>query len=171
MSVTSFCSGSRSMTGWREAGSNSLEFASARPQHVAGELDDRALQAQADAQERHALLARVPDRVDLALDAAVPEPAGDQDAVDAGQDRRSTSPATSSSEAHPPDRRPSRRGGTRRGRAPRSRTGRRRAGSRTCRPSAIVDRARSRPRSGPTSARHSVEVRARSRAGGAGRIS
>ena len=48
---------------------------------VAGELDHRALQAQADAEERHLLLAGKADRLDLALAAAIAETAGDQDAV------------------------------------------------------------------------------------------
>ncbi len=54
--------------------------------HVAGEFDHRALQAQADAEERHALLPREADGLHLARDAAVAEAARNQDAVHAAQD-------------------------------------------------------------------------------------
>ena len=54
---------------------------------VSGELDDRALQAQADAEERHAALARVAHRVDLPLDTAHAESARDQDTVHVGESR------------------------------------------------------------------------------------
>ncbi len=54
------------------------------PHDVAGELDDRALHAEADAEERRARLAGVAHGGDLALDRARPEAAGDEDAVDAG---------------------------------------------------------------------------------------
>ncbi len=47
------------------------------------ELDHRALEPEADPEERDAALPSEPDGVDLALDAADPEAAGDQDAVDA----------------------------------------------------------------------------------------
>ena len=53
--------------------------------HVAGELDDRALQAEADAEERHLPFAGKADGLDLAVDAAVAEAAGHQDAVAAAQ--------------------------------------------------------------------------------------
>ena len=49
---------------------------------VAGVLDDGALHAEADAEEWYLVLARVPDRRDLALDAARAEPARHQNAVD-----------------------------------------------------------------------------------------
>src|SRR5262249_48364735 len=52
-----------------------------QPQDVAGELDHGALQAQADAEEGHAALAGVADRLDLAGDAAVAEAAWHQHAV------------------------------------------------------------------------------------------
>ena len=52
---------------------------------VAGELGDGALHAQADAEERHAVLAAVADGLDLALDAAVAEAAGHEDAVGAAE--------------------------------------------------------------------------------------
>ena len=48
---------------------------------IAGILDHRALHAEADPEVRDAVLARVAHRLDLALDAAVPEPARHQDAV------------------------------------------------------------------------------------------
>ena len=64
---------------------NSVEWAPARPHDVAGELDHRALHAQADAEERNAALAGVADRLDLAFDAALAEAAGNEDAVVAGE--------------------------------------------------------------------------------------
>src|SRR5688500_15392395 len=45
------------------------------PADVAGELDDRHLQAKTDAEERQIVLPRPAHRVDHALDAALPEPA------------------------------------------------------------------------------------------------
>src|SRR3954470_12769592 len=48
---------------------------------VARELDSGELHAEADAEIRHAVLARVADRGDLALGAALAEAAGDQDRV------------------------------------------------------------------------------------------
>ena len=55
------------------------------PGDVARELDDRELHAEADAEVRHAVLARVAHRLDLALDAALAEAAGHQDRVHAAQ--------------------------------------------------------------------------------------
>ena len=55
---------------------------------VARELDHRQLHAEADAEERDAVLARVADRGDLALDAAVAEAAGHEDRVEAAEQRR-----------------------------------------------------------------------------------
>ena len=81
-STTSRCSSMRSITGCGVCGSNSLEFAPASPQHVARELDDRAVQPEAQPEERDAVLARVARGGDLALDAADPEPTGDDDAVE-----------------------------------------------------------------------------------------
>ncbi len=49
---------------------------------VAGELDDRALEAETQPEEGDALLAGVPDRGDLALDASRSEAAGDTDPVE-----------------------------------------------------------------------------------------
>ena len=56
-----------------------------RADHVTGELDDAALQPEAEPEVRDAVLAGVARGEDLALDAAVPEAAGHQDAGDAGQ--------------------------------------------------------------------------------------
>src|SRR6266508_678872 len=53
--------------------------------HVPRVLDDRALQAQAQAEERHTTLPRVMDRLELSLDAPPPEPARHYDAVDTRQ--------------------------------------------------------------------------------------
>ena len=50
--------------------------------HVAGELDHRAVQPEAQPEERHAVLTGVAGGGDLALDAADAEPAGDHDAVE-----------------------------------------------------------------------------------------
>src|SRR6185312_14659123 len=52
--------------------------------HVPRVLDDRALHAEADPEVGHALLARVADRLDLPLDAAVPEAPRHQDPVEPG---------------------------------------------------------------------------------------
>ncbi len=51
------------------------------PAHVARELDHRHLHAEADAEERHVLLARVAHRCDLALGAALAEARRHEDAV------------------------------------------------------------------------------------------
>src|SRR5262249_32796671 len=56
-----------------------------QPQYVPRELDHRALQPQANAEEWHAPLAGIADRLDLPLDAPVTEPTGDEHAIDAGQ--------------------------------------------------------------------------------------
>src|SRR5262249_44652487 len=57
----------------------------AQADDVAGELDDRALQAQADAEEGDAAFAGVADGVDLAAGTAVVEAARHQDAVHAAE--------------------------------------------------------------------------------------
>mmetsp|Transcript_11134 Transcript_11134/g.27180 ORF Transcript_11134/g.27180 Transcript_11134/m.27180 type:complete len:234 (+) Transcript_11134:572-1273(+) len=49
--------------------------------HVARELNHRSLHAEADAEERHVVLARILRREDLALHPSLPEPAGDEDAI------------------------------------------------------------------------------------------
>ena len=53
--------------------------------HVAGELDHRALQTEADPEERDVVLACVADRFDLALDPADAEAAGDEDPVEVAE--------------------------------------------------------------------------------------
>ena len=55
---------------------------------VARVFDDGDLHAEADAEVRHIVLARILCREDHALDAAVTEPAGHEDAVAAGEHRR-----------------------------------------------------------------------------------
>ena len=69
MSATSFCSGSRSITGYSR---RRVELGGVGPGHaghVAGELDHRHLQAQAQAEIGHLVLAGVAHGHDLALDA------------------------------------------------------------------------------------------------------
>ena len=60
--------------------SNSVELASPVPDHLARELDDRALESEAQAEVRDAVFAGEMGGEDLALDAAMAEPAGDEDA-------------------------------------------------------------------------------------------
>lgn len=55
-------------------------------QHIAGEFHDGQLQAEAQAKERDAVLAGVADCVNLAVDAAVAETAGNQNAADIAED-------------------------------------------------------------------------------------
>ena len=79
----------KSMTGLSVNMSNSVELASCEPTHLAGELDDGALQPQAQAEVRDAPIAGVVGREDLALDAAMAEAARDEDAghaVERGRD-------------------------------------------------------------------------------------
>ena len=54
-------------------------------EHVAGELDGHDLHAEAQAEARDAVLAGVVGGRDLALDAPLAEPAGDDDAVEVAQ--------------------------------------------------------------------------------------
>jgi hypothetical protein len=75
------------MTAVGESGSNSSTFALGCP-HVPGVLDHRELHAQADAEEGHLVLARVADRLDLALDAALAEAAGHEHRVAASSAAR-----------------------------------------------------------------------------------
>ena len=75
----------RSITGCGVCGSNSLELRAGEAARVAGELDHRAVQAEAQAEERDLVLACVAGRGDLALDAADAEPAGDDDAVEVAE--------------------------------------------------------------------------------------
>ena len=93
-----------------------VELRGVRARHagdVAGELADRHLHAQADAQVRDPPLARDLDRADLALDAAAAEAAGHEDPVRAGEQpdapRRSevsVSESTQSISMRPPWRKP-----------------------------------------------------------------
>src|SRR5688500_9462872 len=53
--------------------------------HVASKLDHRALHTEANAKERHALLAGVADSRNLAFAAALAKSAGDEDAIVAGE--------------------------------------------------------------------------------------
>jgi len=57
----------------------------AEPADVAGVFDDRALHAQDRCRVGYAALASIPDGFDLALDAAVAEAAGHEDALDVGE--------------------------------------------------------------------------------------
>ncbi len=74
--------GNRSMTGYGESASNSVEFACGQPAQCASKLDRRALQAEADAEERDPPLANVADRADHPLDSAGAETAGHEQPVD-----------------------------------------------------------------------------------------
>ena len=67
------------------------------PRHVAGELDHGRLHPEADAEIRDVVLARDARRLDLALDPAVAEAAGDEDPVGRGQRSRSRSSELTSS--------------------------------------------------------------------------
>src|SRR5438105_15696491 len=61
-----------------------VEFARVRAlehAHVAGKFDARRLHAEADSEVRNLFLARVADRVQHPLDAALAEAAGDEDSV------------------------------------------------------------------------------------------
>ena len=80
-SVTLRCSGRKSMTGCAVFSSNSVELAPFEAGHVAGELDDRDLHAEADAEVRDVVLAGEAGRRDLALGAARAEAGRHQDAV------------------------------------------------------------------------------------------
>ena len=99
---------------------------------VAGELGDRDLHAEADAEVGHAVLAREARRADLALDPAHAEAAGDEDAVAVGElaldlvvgEPLGVDPAHLDLAAVV---------GAARGRAPRSPTGRRPRAGCTCR--------------------------------------
>src|SRR5262249_41986149 len=61
-----------------------------QPAHVARELDHGALHTQTDAEVWKPLLARVADRLDLALDTAIAEAARHENAVDVGEMRGGT---------------------------------------------------------------------------------
>ena len=66
----------------RRAGVELARVGAGQAAHVARELDHRALQAEAQAEVRHVVLARVAGGRDLALDAADAEAAGHDDAVE-----------------------------------------------------------------------------------------
>ena len=72
--------------------SNSVELASVGADDLARELDDGALQAQAQAEVRDPVLAGVVRREDLALDAAMAEAARDEDAGHAVEPARAGCP-------------------------------------------------------------------------------
>ena len=99
LSSMSRWSGMKSMTGCSVNMSNSVELASLRADDVARELDDRALEAEAQPEVRDAVLAGVVGGEDLALDAAMPEPARDEDAGRAIERARATFSAVSASES------------------------------------------------------------------------
>ena len=84
-STNFFCSSIVEITGSTVSGSNSVEPALLEAGDVAGVLDDHALQAQAQAEGRDAVGARVVQRAELALDAADAEAAGHQHGVDVGE--------------------------------------------------------------------------------------
>ena len=65
----------KSMTGCSVNMSNSVELASLGADDLAGELDDRALEPEAQAEVRDPVVARVVGGEDLALDAAMAEAA------------------------------------------------------------------------------------------------
>ena len=69
----------KSMTGCSVNMSNSVELASLGADDVARELDDRALEPEAQAEVRDPVLAGVVGGEDLALDAAMAEAARDED--------------------------------------------------------------------------------------------
>ena len=73
------------MTGFVVNMSNSVELTSGGADDLARELDHRALQAEAEAEVRHAVLARPVGGEDLALDAAMAEAAGHEHARRAGE--------------------------------------------------------------------------------------
>ena len=96
-------------------------------------LDHHALQAEAQAERRDAALAGVPQRAELALDAADTEPAGDDDRVDPGQRGRGPGGRLAGVGRDPADRHVRPVGERRPRAAPRTPTGTRRAGRCTCR--------------------------------------
>ena len=73
-------SGMKSMTGFSVNMSNSVELASFGPDDLAGELDDGALEPEAQPEVRDLVVAGEVGGEDLALDAAVAEAARDEDA-------------------------------------------------------------------------------------------
>ena len=78
---TSFCESMMWMTWSGESGSISVEFAFVQSEQVARGLDDHHMEAVADAENRHAVLARITNRVDLSLRAALAEASGHDDRI------------------------------------------------------------------------------------------
>ncbi len=70
---------------WRRSRS---ELARLRPSRSRADLDHHHLQAETDAENRHAVFARVADRANLALDSALAEAAGNDYRVGLGEPRR-----------------------------------------------------------------------------------
>ena len=89
------------MTGWAASLVELQRVGAVQAGQVPGHLDRHALQAEAQAQGRDAVLAGVPGRADLAFDAADAEAAGDDDAVDAGQRRGRAGRADALVAGHP----------------------------------------------------------------------
>ena len=79
LSSMSRWSGMKSITGFSVNMSNSVELTSFGPDDLAGELDDRALEPEAQAEVRDPVVAGEVGGEDLALDAAVAEAARDED--------------------------------------------------------------------------------------------
>ena len=73
------------MTWSGESGSISVEFAFGRSEQVARGLDDHHVEAIADAENRHAILARIANRADLSSRAALAEAAGHDDRIGLGE--------------------------------------------------------------------------------------
>ena len=115
LSSMSRWSGMKSMTGCSVNMSNSVELASLVPDHLAGELDDRALQPEAQPEVRDLVVAGEVGGEDLALDAAMAEAARDEDPG------RALEPVVEVLLASAPRSRPS--GPSRRRRGPRPRGG------------------------------------------------
>ena len=84
--ATSRCDCMSAMTGRRAVGLELGAVGVGEPADVAGELDDRHLQAETDAEEREVVLARPADGLDHPVDAALAEPAGDEQAVEAAEE-------------------------------------------------------------------------------------
>ena len=139
-SSISFCSGSRSITGYGVSGSISVEFAPSSPSDVARELGHGDVHAEADAEVRD-----LRARARRGRRGSCPPSRASRSRRARARRRRARAVAPPP-RATCPRRRPSARargsrGGRRRASAPRAPTGTRPGASRTCR------RARSRPRS------------------------
>ncbi len=82
-SSISFCSGSRSITGYGVAGLISELFASVKPSHVARIFDNGHLHAEANAEERNFFLTRITDGGNFTFNAPISEAARHQNTVNA----------------------------------------------------------------------------------------